>query len=135
MSVLVVLHAGAAAIVATQSAAGGRLAGAGAAIGYGLLGLFLLGFLVSGYHLLQTVRPVLRPPSVRSRYGITGAGHPQRAVAADDLPERVLEAHAMARLLAQIAARKYRYVFRAVPWAGLMLLSAILWTVLVAAWR
>ncbi|MBG0826819.1 hypothetical protein HS041_03395 [Planomonospora sp. ID67723] len=135
MSILVVLHAGAAAIVAAQSSAGARLGGAGALIGYGLLGLFLLGFLVSGYHILQTIRPTLRPPAVRSRYGITGVTRFPSPPAADDLPARTAEARAMAELLARIAERKYRHVFRAVPWAGLMLISVISWTVLVAAWR
>lgn len=134
VSVLVVLHAGAAAIVAAQSGASAKLSGAGTIIGYGLLGLFLLGFLVSGYHMLQTIRPDLRPPAMRSRYGITGITH-SPPPAADDLSARLAEARAMAELLARIAGRKYRHVSKAVPWAGLMLFSAISWTVLVAAWR
>ncbi|GAA4208288.1 hypothetical protein GCM10022252_73230 [Streptosporangium oxazolinicum] len=135
VSVLAVAHAGAAATVAAQAGSAARLAHAGLVAGNALLGLFLLGFLVSGYHMLQTIRPVLRPPSTRSRYGITGvAGHLPPA-ADEDVATRIDEAWAMTRLLAQIAERKYRHVSSALPWTGLTLVSAISLTVLIATWR
>lgn len=133
--VLVVLHAGAAAIVATQASAGARLGQIGAVAGLALLSLFLLGFAVSGYHMLQAVRPILRSPAVQSRYSITGIGCHVPSPATEDLPVRITEAWAMARLLAQIAERKYRHVSRSVPWTGLMLGAAVCWTTLVAVWR
>ncbi|MFF5204935.1 hypothetical protein [Streptosporangium sp. NPDC000396] len=135
VSVLVVLHAGGAAIVAAQAGAGARLGQVGAVIGFGLLGLFFLGSLVSGYHVLQAIRPVLRTPDAHSRYSITGIGRHATPTAAEDVQVRVAEAWAMLRLLAQIAQRKYQHVSRALPWTGLMLASAVSWTVLVAAWR
>ncbi|WP_371782116.1 hypothetical protein [Streptosporangium subroseum] len=128
-------HAGAAAIVATQAGASARLGHAGLVAGLVLLALFLLGFLMSGYHMLQAIRPILRPPAVRSRYGITGVGSHAPTTSTEDVPTRIAEAWAMSRLLAQIAERKYRHVSRALPWAGLMLVSAVSWTVLVAVWR
>ncbi|MEU4830101.1 hypothetical protein [Streptosporangium sp. NPDC023615] len=132
--VLVVSHAGAAAMVAAQTGAVARLEGAGLAAGLALLSLFLLGFLVSGYHILQVIRPVLRPPTLRSRYGITGVDATAMPTT-EDVTTNLAEAWAMARLLAKIAQRKYRHVSRALPWAGLMFVSAISWTVLLAAWR
>ncbi|WP_329087638.1 MULTISPECIES: hypothetical protein [unclassified Streptosporangium] len=135
VGVLAVAHAGAAATVAAQAGGVARLAHAGLVAGNALLGLFLLGFLVSGYHMLQTIRPVLWPPNTRSRYGITGvAGHLPQA-ADEDVATRIDEAWAMTRLLAQIAERKYRHVSSALPWTGLTLVAAISLTVLVAAWR
>ncbi len=141
---LVVLHAGAAATVASQASVSARLGPAGAVIGTALLGLFLFGFLVSGYHMLQVIRPVLRSPAIRSRYGITGTGNRVPSAAATtitgitettEITVRIAEARALAELLAEIAERKYRHVAKAVPWTGLMLGAAICWLILVAAWR
>jgi hypothetical protein len=144
VNVLVVVHAGAAAIVAAQSGGMGKLTEPGSFLGYGLLGLFGVGFLVSGYHILQVLRPVLRAPAVRSRYGITGVterppgttgGERLSATEATaNVPAKIAEAWAMSRLLAEIAKRKHRHVLRALPWTAVMLVSAICWTVLVAAW-
>ncbi|WP_433369414.1 hypothetical protein [Streptosporangium sp. CA-115845] len=135
VGVLVVSHAGAAAMVTAQIEAATKLGHVGLVLGLVLLGLFLLGFLVSGYHMLQTIRPVLRAPDARSRYGITGVGAHVSTMAVEDVETRIGEAQAMTRLLARIAERKYRHVSRALPWTGLMLVSAMSWTVLVAAWR
>ncbi|MER6944171.1 hypothetical protein ABT294_09125 [Nonomuraea sp. NPDC000554] len=135
VNALLVLHAGAAAGVAAQTAAGvaAGVGGLAAFLGYCLLGLFLLGSLVSGYHLLQTIRPSLKAPDRPSRYGITGVAAP--APSADDDAERLAEAWAMARLLGEIAERKHRHVAQAVPWVGLTLVSALAWTVLIAVVR
>ncbi|MEV7008395.1 hypothetical protein [Streptosporangium sp. NPDC051022] len=135
VSTLVVLHAGAAATVASQVPAGLQPGQAGGAAGAVLLCLFLLGFLVSGYHMLQAVRPVLRPPAIRSRYGVAGRGPSAPNEVSRSIPARIAEARAMAELLAAIAERKYRHVSRAVPWTGLMLGSAICWLALVVMWR
>ncbi|GAA5047830.1 hypothetical protein HNP84_000295 [Thermocatellispora tengchongensis] len=131
VNVLVVVHAGAVATVASQAGAGG-LAEAGpvvAGVGLGLLGLFVLGVLISGYHLLRAIRPELRSPDRPSRYGITGV----RQVTGGTPADRVAEAWSLARLLAGIAQRKHAHVARAIPWTGLALVSAVLWTTLNAA--
>ncbi|MEV8636227.1 hypothetical protein AB0395_31700 [Streptosporangium sp. NPDC051023] len=72
VSTLVAFHAGAAATVASQASAGAGLARPVAVVAAVLLGLFLLGFLVSGYHMLRALRPVLRTSAVRSRYSVIG---------------------------------------------------------------
>jgi hypothetical protein len=135
VGVLAVSHAGAAAMVAAQVGGIARLTHAGLVAGTVLLGLFVLGFLVSGYHMLQTIRPVLRPPDARSRYGITGAVGHMPPTAGEDIATRIDEAWEMTRLLARIAGRKYRHVSSALPWTGLTLVSAMALTVLVVAWR
>jgi hypothetical protein len=135
VNILVVSHAGAAMIVATQAGASAKLSHVGLVMGFAFIGFFLLGFLMSGYHMFQAIRPILRPAAVRSRYGVVGIGSQMSVTLTEDIPTKITEAWAMTRLLAEIAERKYRHVAKALPWAGLMLVSAMSWAVLVAAWR
>lgn len=132
---LIVVHAGTAAVVATQASAAAKLTQVGSFLGCALLGVFVAGFLVSGYHMLQVIRPVLRPPVIHSRYGITGIKEHRSVAVEEDIAIKIAEAWAMTRLFAEIAERKHRHLLRALPWTGAMLVSAILWTVLVATWQ
>ncbi|MEV5414041.1 hypothetical protein AB0K60_35060 [Thermopolyspora sp. NPDC052614] len=130
--VLVVIHTAAVAAAIAPGRAAAELDGAGAAVGYVLLALFLLGFLVSGYHVLRVLWPRLTPPGSPSRYGITGVvnGPPADAAAFAE----PAEAWAMVRLLAEIAQCKHRHIRRALPWTGLALVSVVSWAMVAIAW-
>jgi hypothetical protein len=117
VNTLLVLHTGGTvAVLGVLGGASGR-----SVVVWMLLALFALAFLVSGYHVLQALRPRLESPGLPNRFGITAA----RPTDADDPAEPAAEAWAMARLLSRIALLKNRHLARATPWAGVMISSAV----------
>ncbi|MDL4772813.1 MULTISPECIES: hypothetical protein [Thermomonosporaceae] len=122
VSTLLAVHAGTAlAVVAAQD---GPLDQAGPAWSV-LLAVFVLALAVSGYHLLQALRPRLHGPRRYSRFAIaclTGDAEPPAS--ADPASERA-EAWAMIRLLADLARAKHAKVARAVPWTAAMLVAGL----------
>lgn len=86
-----------------------------------LLALFAVAFLVSGYHVLQALRPRMDPPALPSRFGIVGP-QPEGTAAPET---QAAEAWAMSRLLSRIALLKNRHLATATPWAGAMISCAV----------
>lgn len=116
VSTLVVVHAGAAvAIMASQT----TLAARPRPVALVTFALFALALLVSGYHLVQALRPRMRPSHRPSRFGIIGMMS-DRPI--DDAPA---EAWRMARLLAELAEVKYRHIACAIPWTAAMIVIGV----------
>ncbi|MEU6711365.1 hypothetical protein ABZ897_07760 [Nonomuraea sp. NPDC046802] len=133
VNILLMTHAGAAASVAATSALGPAHS-LGTGIGWAMLTLYAAGSIVSGYHLLRTLRPSLTPPAIRSHYGISHIADEKgssRGVRSQS--QRFTEAWAMAHKLGRIAEAKHRRIAKAVPWTGLSLVSAVIWIALNAA--
>ncbi|GAA1196031.1 hypothetical protein F4556_003680 [Kitasatospora gansuensis] len=125
VNTLLVVHTGG--VVAVVSA----LAGRDAPVRFPLPTLlvmagFAIAFLLSGFHVLQALRPRLDPPVPPSRFAITGINHLGlgHATGVDPAAQRI-EAWAMAQLLAQIALVKNQHLARATPWTAAMLVLGV----------
>lgn len=118
VSTLVVAHAGAAvAIIATPSSALGRHGVVAPAV----LALFGVTFLMSGYHLIQALRPRLSSPVPPSEFGLMGVSAEPPA---DPSAQRDA-AWEMVRIFAEIARVKHEHVARAIPWTAAMLVVGL----------
>lgn len=83
---------------------------------------YLMTFLGAGYYLAQALRPHLDDDPATSAFGIGGITErfPSGAAVQRD------EAWAMAWILAEVAAKKHRYVVRAVPWTAASVMLAVI---------
>ncbi|MEN3534307.1 hypothetical protein AAH991_04260 [Microbispora sp. ZYX-F-249] len=123
------VHLGAAAVAATQmgALAGLRAPGAPAAlsvVAIVLITLYVAGFLVAGYHLVQGLRPRLGGPGGPNRFGLAG---PARVTSRVSVPQQEQEAWLLVGTLADLSREKHRRVGRALPWTALMLVATLLW--------
>ncbi|SCG67454.1 MULTISPECIES: hypothetical protein [Micromonospora] len=87
---------------------------------------FTLAFLVSGYHLMQGLRPRLTPPAPTNRFafpaiaaGTADTTGPAGAAAL------CAESWALARMLADIAMTKNRHVSKSLSWVSVMVTTAL----------
>ncbi len=118
VSTLVVAHAGAAvAAIATPSSTVGRHG----VMGVSVLALFVVAFLMSGYHLIKALRPRLYSSLPPSEFGIMGISAEPPA---DPLAQRDA-AWEMAQIFAEIALVKHEHVARAIPWTAAMLVIGL----------
>ncbi|MEV4455160.1 hypothetical protein [Microbispora sp. NPDC049633] len=123
------VHLGAAAVAATQMGAltGLRAPGSPAALGVVavvLVTLYVAGFLVAGYHLVQGLRPRLGGPDGPNRFGLAG---PARGRSQVSVMQQEREAWLLVGTLAELSREKHRRVGRALPWTALMLVATLLW--------
>ncbi len=118
VSTLVVAHAGAAvAVIATPSSTMGRHGVLGASV----LTLFVVAFLMSGYHLIQALRPRLYSSVPPSEFGLMG-------ISVEPLTDPLAQRDAawkMAQIFAEIARVKHKHVARAIPWTAAMLVIGL----------
>ncbi len=126
------VHLGAAAVAATQmgALAGLRAPGAPAALGVVpivLITLYMAGFLVAGYHLVQGLRPRLGGPDGPNRFGLAG---PSSGSSQVSVTQQEREAWLLVSTLAELSREKHRRVGRALPWTALMLVATLLWLAL-----
>jgi hypothetical protein len=124
--VLIVVQAGGASMLAAQMGPvfailrGGDWIGL---VGLVLLAAFAVSFVASGYHLVQALRPDLRPTDRPSRFSIVN--RPSRNAGHGNPAQQAEEAWATVRLLGEIAARKHRRIARSIPWTCLMVVNTI----------
>ncbi|GGL27960.1 hypothetical protein [Planomonospora parontospora] len=126
------VHLGTAAVAATQAGAFAeaaplhpvlRLVTAVLAV------LYVTGFVISGHHLLQGLRPRLDGPPGANRFGLAGQrGAVRRAGAA----EQEREAWRLVSSLAELTRAKHARITRALPWTALMLVTTLVWLALAA---
>ncbi|GIH60828.1 hypothetical protein [Microbispora siamensis] len=126
------VHLGAAAVAATQMGALTGLRAPGAPIAPGvvavvLVTLYVAGFLVAGYHLVQGLRPRLGGPAGPNRFGLAGPGSGSSRVS---IAQQEREAWLLVGTLAELSREKHRRVGRALPWTALMLVATLLWLAL-----
>ncbi|MEU6413097.1 hypothetical protein [Microbispora sp. NPDC046933] len=126
------VHLGAAAVAATQMGALAGLRASGAPIALRvvavvLVTLYVAGFLVAGYHLVQGLRPRLGGPGGPNRFGLTGPGSESSRVR---VAQQEREAWLLVGTLAELSREKHRRVGRALPWTALMLVATLLWLAL-----
>ena len=133
VSMLLVVHSGIAVVVSTHLREAVALVASGGAAGLTavpLLAAVMVGFLISGYHLMQGLRPRLIPPAPDNRFAFpavaTGAlGGPEAPAAGVASGRLRAEAWESARRLAEIAMVKNQHVVRALNWMALMVLAAL----------
>jgi hypothetical protein len=107
----------------------------GRVLAFVVLGLFVLGCVVSGIHLFHALRPRMVAPSSPNRFAFPSvaayaAPWPPQA----DARQQCAEARQVAKMLAELAMTKHRHVRRALYWtcaalassfASLLLLTAL----------
>jgi hypothetical protein len=123
---LVTVHVGLAAVVSAQVGSVGAPAPTDlpAALFWLASLAYVLTFTVSGYLLVQVIRPRTGRQSEPNRFSLDAADH-----AGADNGRLAAQAWATAHAIARIAALKNDYTSRAVGWLGAMVLAAILWLV------
>lgn len=127
---MVTVHVGLAAVVATKVGSVGAPAPTEpVAVLFWLATLaYLLGFTVSGYLLVQVIRPRTGRHPAPNRFSLDVADH---AGATGD--RLAAQAWATADAIARIASLKNRYTARAVCWVAGMVVAAAVWLVLAGA--
>ncbi|MEU3094472.1 hypothetical protein ABZ690_06520 [Streptomyces sp. NPDC006967] len=128
---MVTVHVGLAAVVATQVGSAGAPASAAGpvAVVFWLAAFaYLLSFTVSGYLLVQVIRPRTGRHTTPNRFSLDAAHH--SGAPGDQL---AAQAWATAAAIARIASLKNRYTARAVSWVAAMVLAAAGWLVLAGA--
>ncbi|WP_101787990.1 hypothetical protein [Nonomuraea indica] len=129
---LVAAHIGGITIMAAQGAAAGAMLERSMptpVLATCLLGLYVVGLMVSGYRLLAAIRPTTAAPLIASRFSISGAT--VVTPRPDDLQDQFAEAWELNRLLSRIAEAKHRHIRRAVPWTCATLATTVAWNVCV----
>ncbi|GGP03323.1 hypothetical protein LDL08_11350 [Nonomuraea glycinis] len=124
--VFIVVQAGGASMLAAQMGPVFTiLRGCGwvALAGLVLLIGFAVSFVASGYHLVQALRPDLRPTDRPSRFSIVN--RPTRNAGHGNPGQQAEEAWATVQVLSEIAARKHRRIARSIPWICLLVVTTI----------
>jgi len=123
---LVTVHVGLAAVVSAQIGSVGAPAPTDLpAVLFWLASLaYVLTFTVSGYLLVQVIRPRTGRHSEPNRFSLDAADHDGA-----DSERLAAQAWATAHAIARIAALKNVYISRAVGWLGVMVVAAALWLV------
>ncbi|MGW1196216.1 hypothetical protein ACWD4B_10240 [Streptomyces sp. NPDC002536] len=119
VNTLLMVHTGG--VVAAVTTLGGRAGIRWTPVVGVLIAAFGVAFLISGFHIVQAIRPRLHAPTPLNPFGITGVGLPPPPCR----QAQCEQAWAMAELLGEIALVKNRHVQRAVPWTALMLCLGI----------
>ncbi|WUH94357.1 hypothetical protein OG900_32300 [Streptomyces sp. NBC_00433] len=120
------VHVGLAAVVASQvGQAGLPEPSRPAAVLFWVASLaYSIAFAVSGYLLIQVIRPRMAAPGTPNRFSLDVADH------VGARPERLVDdAWATARAIARIAEQKNAYTARAVMWVAGTVVSAGVWLV------
>ena len=129
---MVTVHVGLAAVIATRvGEIGAPAPGAPLAVLFWLAALaYGLAFTVSGYLLVQVIRPRKAPLAASNRFSLDAAEG-----SGENRERPVTELWATASAIARIAELKNRYAARAVIWVSAMVLAAASWLVLAGATR
>ncbi|MFJ2001196.1 hypothetical protein [Streptomyces chartreusis] len=129
---MVTVHVGLAVVIATRAGeVGAPTLTAPLAVLFWLATLtYGFAFAVSGYLLMQVIRPRKAPLTASNRFSLDAAAGSEA-----DREQPVTELWATAGAIAQIAELKNRYAARAVIWISAMVLAAASWLVLAGATR
>ncbi|MCQ4043329.1 hypothetical protein ACFOSC_00800 [Streptantibioticus rubrisoli] len=129
---LVTVHIGLAAVVATQvGQAGAPAPTCPSAVLFWMVGLaYAVTFVVSGYLLIQVIRPRAANPGAPNHFSLDASDH------LDTRPDRLVhDAWATAHAIARIAELKNSYTARAVIWVAATVIAAGAWLVLAETLR
>ncbi|WP_327289737.1 hypothetical protein [Streptomyces sp. NBC_01198] len=121
------VHVGLAAVVASQVGQAGLPAPSrpAAVLFWAASLVYTVTFVVSGYLLIQVIRPRMAAPGAPNRFSLDVADH------VGARPERLVhEAWATAGAIARIAELKNAYIARAVMWVAAAVVTAGAWLVL-----
>ncbi|MBN6042022.1 hypothetical protein [Amycolatopsis sp. 195334CR] len=94
-------------------------------LAFALLGAFGIGYALSGFHLIQALRPRTKAPSPLNRFAFPSVAAGNAQIAEVPLRAQCEQAHELARLLADLAMIKHRHVRRALSGTAAMFTSGL----------